>query len=67
MPPGRARGAAKLLLLTSAVHGVEGYGGSGAQTALLHDSAWMEHSAFKTCKVACVSIATGHQKTLGSG
>ena len=36
------RQAAKLLLLSSGVHGVEGYAGSGAQTALLQDSAWME-------------------------
>ncbi len=38
------RNAVRLLLLTSGVHGVEGYGGSGAQTALLQDSAWMEQA-----------------------
>ena len=35
------RKAPKLLLLTSGVHGVEGYCGSGAQTALLRDPTWM--------------------------
>ena len=35
------RSAAKLLLLTSGVHGVEGFCGSGAQTSLLRDKFWM--------------------------
>ena len=39
------RQAAKLLLLTSGVHGVEGYAGSGAQTALLREQAWMEQAS----------------------
>lgn len=38
------RNAPKLLLLTSGVHGVEGYCGSGAQTALLCDETWMERA-----------------------
>ena len=38
------RSAAKLLLLTSGVHGVEGFCGSGAQTSLLHDKSWMKHA-----------------------
>ena len=42
------RNAAKLLLLTSGVHGVEGYGGSGAQTALLQDCAWMQGNCIKS-------------------
>ena len=39
------RDADRLVLLTSGVHGVEGYGGSGAQTALLQDRAWMEQAS----------------------
>ena len=38
------RSAAKLLLLTSGVHGVEGFCGSGAQTSLLRDESWMERA-----------------------
>jgi hypothetical protein len=34
------RDAKRLLLITSACHGVEGFCGSGIQNALLHDSAW---------------------------
>jgi hypothetical protein len=36
------RHAKRLLLLTSACHGVEGFCGSGIQNALLHDAAWRE-------------------------
>ncbi len=39
------RNAPRLLLLTSGVHGVEGYCGSGAQTALLRDQTWMGSDA----------------------
>lgn len=39
------RQAAKLLLLSSGVHGVEGYAGSGAQTALLREQAWMAQAS----------------------
>jgi hypothetical protein len=35
------RDARHLLMLSSGVHGVEGYCGSGAQIALLRDAAWM--------------------------
>jgi Protein of unknown function (DUF2817) len=35
------RSATKLLLLSSGVHGVEGFCGSGAQTSLLRDASWM--------------------------
>jgi Protein of unknown function (DUF2817) len=35
------REARSLLMLSSGTHGVEGYAGSGAQTALLLDAAWM--------------------------
>lgn len=38
------RNATRLLLLTSGVHGVEGYCGSGAQVALLRDRSWMERA-----------------------
>jgi len=34
------RSASSLLIITSACHGVEGFCGSGVQTALLHDDAW---------------------------
>ncbi|HJV96860.1 MAG TPA: M14 family metallopeptidase [Albitalea sp.] len=34
------RDARELLLVTSACHGVEGFGGSGIQVALLHDATW---------------------------
>ncbi|HEY0856669.1 MAG TPA: M14 family metallopeptidase [Albitalea sp.] len=34
------RDARRLLLITSACHGVEGFCGSGIQIALLHDEAW---------------------------
>ncbi len=37
-----ARDAKRLLLITSACHGVEGFCGSGIQVALLHDAAWRE-------------------------
>jgi hypothetical protein len=35
------RDASRLLLISSGVHGVEGYCGSGAQIALLRNAAWM--------------------------
>jgi hypothetical protein len=35
-----ARDASRLLVITSACHGVEGFCGSGVQTALLHDAQW---------------------------
>ena len=34
--------ARAVLIVSSACHGVEGFCGSGAQTALLHDSAWRQ-------------------------
>ena len=36
------RDARALLVVSSACHGVEGFCGSGVQTALLHDSAWRQ-------------------------
>ncbi|CAG1019438.1 hypothetical protein BURC_04319 [Burkholderiaceae bacterium] len=36
------RDARRLLLITSACHGVEGFCGSGIQVALLHDDAWRQ-------------------------
>ena len=38
------RSASKVLLLTSGVHGVEGFCGSGAQTSLLRDESLMGHA-----------------------
>ena len=37
--------ATSLLVVSSACHGVEGFCGSGVQTALLHDSAWRQAAA----------------------
>jgi hypothetical protein len=37
--------AQRLLVLSSACHGVEGYCGSGVQVAALRDAAWQEHAA----------------------
>ena len=37
-----APGAGKLLIVTSACHGVEGYCGSGVQVFALHDAEWRE-------------------------
>ncbi len=37
--------AEHLLILSSACHGVEGFAGSGIQTALLRDPAWMQAAA----------------------
>ena len=36
--------AARLLIVSSACHGVEGYCGSGVQVAALQDAAWREHA-----------------------
>ena len=36
--------ASRLLVLSSACHGVEGYCGSGVQVAALQDQAWREHA-----------------------
>ena len=36
------RDATALLIVSSACHGVEGFCGSGVQTALLHDTAWRD-------------------------
>lgn len=37
-----ARDAAKLLIVSSACHGVEGYCGSGVQVHALHDTEWLD-------------------------
>lgn len=47
--------AAKLLLLTSACHGVEGFCGSGVQAALLSDAAWRAE-----CAAAGVAVLYVH-------
>ena len=39
------RDARAVLIVSSACHGVEGFCGSGVQTALLHDSAWRQAAA----------------------
>jgi Protein of unknown function (DUF2817) len=40
-----AADACSLLIISSACHGVEGFCGSGVQTALLHDAAWRQRAA----------------------
>jgi hypothetical protein len=49
--PADARG---LLIVSSGCHGVEGFCGSGVQTALLHDAAWRE--AVHAARVAVLYI-----------
>ena len=53
-------GAERLLLLTSACHGVEGFCGSGLQVALLRDPAW--HAAVRDsgCAVLYVHALNPH-------
>jgi len=46
--------AASLLVISSACHGVEGFCGSGVQTALLHDRAW--RAACADARVAVLYI-----------
>src|SRR5438128_5085084 len=46
--------ASRLLLITSACHGVEGFCGSAVQTALLHDAEWL--AAVRTSGGAVVYI-----------
>ena len=36
--------ASKLLIISSACHGVEGYCGSGVQVHELHDAEWLAHA-----------------------
>ncbi|WP_280154328.1 M14 family metallopeptidase [Piscinibacter sp. XHJ-5] len=40
-----SRDARRLLLITSACHGVEGFCGSGIQNALLHDARWRQQAS----------------------
>ena len=46
--------AGKLLILTSACHGVEGYCGTGVQVAALRDREWLEHARGKGVAVLYV-------------
>lgn len=46
--------AQRLLVLTSACHGVEGYCGSGVQVAALRDQAWLRHARSKGVAVLYV-------------
>jgi Protein of unknown function (DUF2817) len=48
------QGAKKVLLITSAMHGLEGFCGSGCQIALLHDSDLLTH--FVELKTALVLV-----------
>ena len=47
--PADAKG---LLLITSACHGVEGFCGSGAQVALLHNAQWVDEARRSGCATA---------------
>ncbi|HMC17295.1 MAG TPA: M14 family metallopeptidase [Albitalea sp.] len=49
-----AKDASRLLLITSACHGVEGFCGSAVQTALLHDVEWL--AAVRASGVAVLYI-----------
>ncbi|MBK6365808.1 MAG: M14 family metallopeptidase [Polaromonas sp.] len=42
--PASGKASDKLLILSSACHGVEGYCGSGVQTYALHDAEWLAHA-----------------------
>jgi hypothetical protein len=42
LPASATAGADRLLIVSSACHGVEGYCGSGVQVAALHDAEWRE-------------------------
>ena len=46
--------AERLLIISSACHGVEGYCGSGVQVAALHDEAWRQHAREKNVAVLYV-------------
>ena len=46
--------AERLLIVSSACHGVEGYCGSGVQVAALHDGEWRQHAQAK--KVAVLYV-----------
>ena len=50
-----AKDARRLLIVTSACHGVEGFCGSGIQNALLHDTAWRT-----AARDACVAVLYVH-------
>src|SRR5258708_35162155 len=50
--------ASRLLLISSACHGVEGFCGSGIQTALLHDKNWRTATAQGRVAVLFVNRAS---------
>jgi hypothetical protein len=52
--------AGKLLIVSSACHGVEGYCGSGVQVAALRDGAWLEHARRKGIAVLYVHALNPH-------
>jgi hypothetical protein len=52
--------AGKLLILSSACHGVEGFCGSGVQLASLLDPGWREHAAAKGVAVLYVHALNPH-------
>lgn len=49
--------ARRLLIISSGCHGVEGFCGSAVQTALLSDTAWLEHTRSNDCAVLYLHAA----------
>ncbi|MBD9631590.1 M14 family metallopeptidase [Pseudomonas sp. PDM19] len=49
--------AKRLLIISSGCHGVEGFCGSGVQSALLADPAWREHARRNDCAVLYLHAA----------
>ena len=52
--------AAKVLLLSSACHGVEGFCGSGVQVFALHDQEWLDHAKSQGVAVVYVHALNPH-------
>ena len=57
--------AEKLMLITSGVHGVEGYCGSGCQIAFLHDDALFARAEDLGVAIACVHAVNPHGFSFG--
>ena len=52
--------AARVLLVSSACHGVEGYCGSGVQIFALHDQEWLDYAKLKGVAVVYVHALNPH-------
>mgnify|MGYP000081815671 CR=1 FL=1 len=55
-----AMGADKLLIVSSACHGVEGHCGSGVQVAALRDTAWLAHARKAGVAVLAIHALNPH-------